>query len=98
MQTEPLDGVRVTLAEDGNLFTWHIGIFGPPDTIYTGGYYKVGVGGCSCSRKCDADKERKKGERGRFVFFVFLLSLFFFFRLSPLSVNGCAFGRPFTLV
>lgn len=41
MQTEPLDGVRVTLPEDGNLFTWHIGIFGPPDTIYTGGYYKA---------------------------------------------------------
>lgn len=41
MEREPLDGVRVTLADDDNLFRWQIAIFGPPDTLFTGGYYKV---------------------------------------------------------
>lgn len=41
MQKEPLDGVVVTLPDDGDLFHWHVGIFGPPDTLFTGGYFKV---------------------------------------------------------
>lgn len=40
----PLEGVQVKLAdEDGNLFRWEVAIFGPPDTIYTGGYFKAHI-------------------------------------------------------
>jgi len=36
----PLPGFNVELKED-NIFVWDIGIFGPPDTIYEGGYFKA---------------------------------------------------------
>lgn len=29
------------LVDDSNLFVWEVAIFGPPDTLYEGGYYKV---------------------------------------------------------
>jgi len=37
----PLEGVQLSLGEDDNLFLWEVAIFGPPDTIYTGGYFKT---------------------------------------------------------
>jgi len=41
LQEEPVEGFRVRLADDSNLFVWEVAIFGPPDTLYEGGYYKV---------------------------------------------------------
>lgn len=42
LEKDPLEGVLVKLAGDGdNLFKWEVALFGPPDTIYTGGYFKA---------------------------------------------------------
>lgn len=41
LQEEPVEGFRVKLANDDNLFEWEVAIFGPPDTLYQGGYFKV---------------------------------------------------------
>lgn len=38
---EPLEGIRTRLIKDENLFEWEVALFGPPDTLYQGGYFKV---------------------------------------------------------
>lgn len=38
---EPVEGFRVKLANENNLFGWEVAIFGPPGTLYEGGYFKV---------------------------------------------------------
>jgi len=40
LQDEPVEGFRVSANED-NLFTWDVAIFGPPQTLYEGGYFKA---------------------------------------------------------
>ncbi len=40
---EPIEGFRVRLLNDDNLFDWEVAIFGPPDTLYMGGYFKVQI-------------------------------------------------------
>ncbi|XP_032455404.1 ubiquitin-conjugating enzyme E2 R2-like [Nasonia vitripennis] len=41
LQEEPVEGFRVKLVDDSNMFEWEVSIFGPPDTIYQGGYFKA---------------------------------------------------------
>lgn len=41
LQEEPVEGFRVKLALEDNLFDWEVAIFGPPETLYQGGYFKV---------------------------------------------------------
>lgn len=41
LQDEPVEGFRVKLVNDENLFEWEVAIFGPPDTLYQGGYFKA---------------------------------------------------------
>jgi len=41
LQEEPVEGFRVKLMNDDNLFEWMVAIFGPPDTLYQGGYFKA---------------------------------------------------------
>lgn len=41
LQEEPVEGFRVKLVSDENLFEWEVAIFGPPDTLYMGGCFKV---------------------------------------------------------
>lgn len=41
LQEEPVEGFRVKLIHDDNLFEWEVAIFGPPDTLYEGGYFKA---------------------------------------------------------
>ena len=41
LSNEPLEGCVVGLADESNLFDWNVAIFGPPDTLYEGGYFKV---------------------------------------------------------
>lgn len=43
LQEEPVEGFRVKLVNDDNLFEWEVAIFGPPDTLYQGGYFKAQV-------------------------------------------------------
>jgi len=41
MKNEPVEGFRISLADDDNIFEWEVAIFGPPGTLYEGGYFKV---------------------------------------------------------
>ncbi|CAI9734117.1 Hypothetical predicted protein [Octopus vulgaris] len=41
IQEEPVEGFRVNLTNDDNLFVWEVAIFGPPSTLYEGGYFKA---------------------------------------------------------
>ncbi|XP_005176727.1 ubiquitin-conjugating enzyme E2 R2 [Musca domestica] len=41
LQEEPVEGFRVKLVNEDNLFEWEVAIFGPPDTLYQGGYFKA---------------------------------------------------------
>lgn len=40
LQREPVEGFLVTIQDD-DFYTWQVAIFGPPDTPYQGGYFKV---------------------------------------------------------
>lgn len=42
LQKEPLEGFTVQLVND-NLFEWEVAIFGPPNTLYQGGYFKSNI-------------------------------------------------------
>jgi len=37
---EKMEGVTISVPDEDDFFTWEIGIFGPPETIYEGGYFK----------------------------------------------------------
>lgn len=41
IQEEPVEGFRVQLVSDDNLFEWQVAIFGPPKTLYESGYFKA---------------------------------------------------------
>ncbi|ESO10838.1 hypothetical protein HELRODRAFT_71946 [Helobdella robusta] len=41
IHSEPVEGFRVFLPDDSNIFVWDVAIFGPPDTLYQGGYFKA---------------------------------------------------------
>lgn len=43
IQEEPVEGFRVKLVNEDVLFDWEVAIFGPPDTLYQGGYFKVNM-------------------------------------------------------
>lgn len=40
LSDEPVEGFQV-LANDENIFEWQVAIFGPPGTLYEGGYFKA---------------------------------------------------------
>lgn len=40
LKKEPVEGCRIE-EDEQNLYRWQCGIFGPPSTIYAGGYYKA---------------------------------------------------------
>jgi len=41
LQDDPLEGIRARLVNDENMFEWEVALFGPPDTLYQGGYFKA---------------------------------------------------------
>lgn len=41
LQEEPVEGFRITLVDESDLYNWEVAIFGPPNTLYEGGYFKV---------------------------------------------------------
>jgi ubiquitin-conjugating enzyme E2 R len=41
LHEEPVEGFRVRLQNDEDMFVWDVAIFGPPDTLYVGGYFKA---------------------------------------------------------
>ena len=38
---EPVEGFQIRLVNEDNIFEWQVAIFGPPGTLYEGGYFKV---------------------------------------------------------
>lgn len=69
IQDEPVEGFRIKLTNDDILFDWEVAIFGPPETLYQGGYFKVFTLSSKHSRSA----------------FSFQCFLFFSFRLSSSS-------------
>uniref|UniRef100_H2Z8E4 UBC core domain-containing protein n=1 Tax=Ciona savignyi TaxID=51511 RepID=H2Z8E4_CIOSA len=43
LQEEPVEGFKITLVEENNLYDWQVAIFGPPGTLYQGGYFKAHI-------------------------------------------------------
>ncbi|KAK3524258.1 hypothetical protein QTP70_025861 [Hemibagrus guttatus] len=43
LQEEPVEGFRITLVAESDLYNWEVAIFGPPNTLYEGGYFKIKV-------------------------------------------------------
>ena len=41
LQESPVEGTETKLIDESNLFEWEVAIFGPPDTLYAGGYFKA---------------------------------------------------------
>jgi len=41
IQEEPVEGFQVRLVNEDNIFEWEVAIFGPPGTLYEGGYFKA---------------------------------------------------------
>lgn len=41
LEDDPVEGFRVKLANEEDMFLWEVALFGPPDTLYQGGYFKV---------------------------------------------------------
>ena len=38
---EPMEGFRMKMVNEEDMFLWEVALFGPPDTLYQGGYFKV---------------------------------------------------------
>jgi len=43
LQDDPLEGMEAKLINEDNLFEWEVALFGPPDTLYQGGYFKANM-------------------------------------------------------
>lgn len=41
LRDEPVEGFKVDLLNESDLFHWNVAIFGPPETLYAGGYFKA---------------------------------------------------------
>ena len=43
LSEDPMEGFRVKVLNDEDMFVWEVALFGPPDTLYQGGYFKVNI-------------------------------------------------------
>ncbi|XP_030640333.1 cell division cycle 34 homolog a [Chanos chanos] len=43
LQEEPVEGFKITLVDESDLYNWEVAIFGPPNTLYEGGYFKARI-------------------------------------------------------
>ncbi|XP_059541978.1 ubiquitin-conjugating enzyme E2 R2-like [Myotis daubentonii] len=43
LQEEPVEGFRIALVDESDLYNWQVAIFGPPNTLYEGGYFKAHI-------------------------------------------------------
>ena len=78
LNRDPVEGFLVTVPNDSDMYLWRVAIFGPPDTPYQGGYFKVGEG--EGGKK--GGREGEEGQaRGREVCYTCKFTLF----PSPLS-------------
>lgn len=40
LQKEPVEGFCIVKVDESDLYEWIVAIFGPPQTLYEGGYFK----------------------------------------------------------
>ncbi|XP_008333617.1 cell division cycle 34 homolog a [Cynoglossus semilaevis] len=43
LQDEPVEGFKITLVDEADMYNWEVAIFGPPNTHYEGGYFKARI-------------------------------------------------------
>ncbi|XP_070275254.1 ubiquitin-conjugating enzyme E2 R2-like [Myotis yumanensis] len=43
LQEEPVEGFRIAQVHESDLYNWEVAIFGPPNTLYEGGYFKAHI-------------------------------------------------------
>lgn len=43
LQEQPVEGFKITLVNEADMYNWEVAIFGPPNTHYEGGYFKVRI-------------------------------------------------------
>ncbi|KAI9522698.1 Ubiquitin-conjugating enzyme subunit [Dissostichus eleginoides] len=43
LQEEPVEGFKITLVDEADMYNWEVAIFGPPNTHYEGGYFKARI-------------------------------------------------------
>lgn len=43
LHEQPVEGFTIGLVDDSDIFHWSVAIFGPPDTLYAGGYFKANM-------------------------------------------------------
>ncbi|XP_015249923.1 cell division cycle 34 homolog (S. cerevisiae) a [Cyprinodon tularosa] len=43
LQDEPVEGFKITLVDESDMYNWEVAIFGPPNTHYQGGYFKARI-------------------------------------------------------
>ncbi|XP_036207828.1 ubiquitin-conjugating enzyme E2 R2-like [Myotis myotis] len=43
LQEEQVEGFRITPVNESDLYNWEVAIFGPPNTLYKGGYFKAHI-------------------------------------------------------
>lgn len=43
LQEQPVEGFKITLVDEADMYNWEVAIFGPPNTHYEGGYFKVRI-------------------------------------------------------
>jgi len=41
LQEQPVEGFTIDLVDDSDFFQWKVALFGPPDTLYAGGYFRA---------------------------------------------------------
>merc|ERR1712136_212325 len=41
LQEQPVEGFTIDLVDEDNIFEWEVALFGPPDTLYAGGYFRA---------------------------------------------------------
>lgn len=41
LQQQPVEGFTIALIDDSDIFQWKVALYGPPDTLYAGGYFRV---------------------------------------------------------
>ena len=56
LNEDPVEGFRVKLVNDEDMFLWEVALFGPPDTLYQGGYFKVRIVASCTSAQYSAER------------------------------------------
>ena len=55
LSEDPVEGFRVKLVNDEDMFVWEVALFGPPDTLYQGAYFKVNH--CKIVKSCQQQQQ-----------------------------------------